>query len=249
MVYYCFNRCTEEDLTEIEKVIKETNLDSKNNPVNKMEERGDNPCSKGMIDICWEFHPFRDQNVEANVRYKVPHNKGYPLLIQTTPLNQSNEEVLILLKEFIQICLPERIVDGNLNLHDLTTLGYLENPKLQYSTSNLEDQPFVEEIRNMENFNNIHLNLPLSGGSYRTMLREAEEVLGLPISKEKIQLWNSIDEYLAHSKFNLEEFEDRFKEERLTPLSPWVGKPSQLMLCPLYIDLRKNGFGKQSIIA
>ena len=121
--------------------------------------------------------------------------------------------------------------------------------KMIYESDNPGNQPYVEEICGMRDFNNLHCNLPAGENSpeglYRHQYRETLEWEERPDYSERFPLWASIDTFVAETGFDVDAYWTQFKEDRDLHSNPEEGKPSQLMLCPMYIYLRKEGHSKE----
>jgi hypothetical protein len=120
-----------------------------------------------------------------------------------------------------------------------------------------ENKEYVDEIRCRNDFNNLHDNLPdvRANRLYfmdekledypvenRDMAAEILENLIKTYEKETLPYHKVIDKFLEENGFD----QRRLKEEFGRDKSSWL--KSQLMLCPLYIHLRKAGYSEQFIV-
>ena len=115
---------------------------------------------------------------------------------------------------------------------------------MEYKDLNPENQQFVEEIKGLQDFNNLHGHFP--GQFYRKNYERSKEYglteLVKELEKNSLPFWQLIDEFIRDNNFDVDaywnEFNKRCKdaEER-----------SQISLAPLYIFLRKKGYSKQDI--
>ena len=105
MAYYCFDRCSEDDLSDIEKIASDLELEQyKTNPPDKSWLGA--PSVEG-------FEGF------LLVSYQ-PNHKHSPFLLQTSrDVDHKNEKVLGVIKRFISVCKPNTIYDQELQLYDM----------------------------------------------------------------------------------------------------------------------------------
>jgi hypothetical protein len=100
---------------------------------------------------------------------------------------------------------------------------------MEYKDSNPENQQFVVEIQRMTHFNNLHGHFP--NQFYRRTYEYAKKMGLLEVvermEKNRLPLWQSIDEFIKDTSFDIGAY--------------WADL-SQIRLCPMYIFLRKKGF-------
>ena len=127
---------------------------------------------------------------------------------------------------------------------------------MDYIDPNPENQEIVEEVRKIRGFNNMHFNLP--DGGYR---KSYQSTLGKNVTKaveawgSYLPLWGAIDEFIRENPLNQEAIFAPFKRlEGRAMSAEEAGKilndpeykrqkaESAILLCPLYVFLRKKGF-------
>jgi hypothetical protein len=96
---------------------------------------------------------------------------------------------------------------------------------MNYEDSNPENSKFVMEIRRRRDFNNMGQHLPM--GDYRKMFTEGQAF------EMYSPLWKTIDLFIGDTDFPEDKYWKTFYDGNIE---------SQLMLCPMYVHLRREGF-------
>ncbi len=109
--------------------------------------------------------------------------------------------------------------------------------------------PFLEEIARLPSFNNLYLHLPGTRSWYEGIYASKVAKLG----EDKIsadtrvlpRLWRAIDDFIVQTDFDVEAFE---RQRKAGVSDPLVHDQAEILLAPLYIHVRKEGFSSERII-